>query len=90
MRGKQIVLTADRSLLSNYRDNMLFGFVACMPVEKISKQLYYRVFCPAVPADKVSGEALFAPLGLRRIESSLIDGFGRENVIVAHCDHLEK
>jgi len=90
MKGKKIVLTADRSLMSNYRDNMLFGFVACMPVEKISKQIYYRVFCPAVRADKVTGEALFAPLGLRRIESSLIDGFGRENVIVAHCDHLDK
>ena len=90
MKGKRIVLTADRSLMSNYRDNMLFGFVACMPVEKISKQIYYRVFCPAVPADKFTGEALFAPLGLRRIESSLIDGFGKKNVMIAHPDYLDK
>lgn len=88
--GRQIVLTADRSLMSNYRDNMLYGFIACMPVERISKFLYYHVFCPTVPANTETGETTCAPLGLRRIESSLIEGFGKENVFVAHCDHLEK
>lgn len=88
--GKQIVLSSDRSLMSNYRDNMLFGFVACMPAEKLSKFLYYHVFCPPVPADPVTGEAQLAPLGLRRVESTLIDGFGKENVLVSHSDHLEK
>ncbi len=90
VKGRQIVLTADRSLMSNYRDNMLYGFVACMPAEKISKFVYYHVFCPAVNADPVTGEAELAPLGLRRIESNLMDEFGRENVIISHCDHLEK
>src|SRR5438552_3680804 len=88
--GSQVVLTADRSLMTNYRENMLYGFVTIMPAEKISKFMYYHVFCPAVAADPVTGEAQFAPLGLRRIESSLIDTFGKRNVITAHCDHLEK
>lgn len=88
--GQRIVLTSDRSLMSNYRDNMLFGFVACMPAEKLSKFLYYHIFCPSVPADPRTGEALLAPLGLRRVESSLIDGLGKKDVTLCHCDHLEK
>jgi radical SAM superfamily enzyme YgiQ (UPF0313 family) len=89
-RGRQIVLTTDRSLLSNYRDNMLFGFVACMPAEKLSKFLYYHVFCPSVPADRSTGVVELAPLGLRRIESSLIEEYTKENVIISHCDYLQK
>lgn len=88
--GHRVVLTADRSLMSNYRDNMLFGFVACMPAEKLSKFLYYHVFCPSVPIYRDTGEAMLAPLGLRRVEASLIDGFGQKNVITAHCDYLER
>lgn len=89
-RGRQIVLTADRSLLSNYRDNMLFGFAACMPAEKLPKFLYYHVFCPSVPADRSTGVLELAPLGLRRIESSLIEEYTKENVIISHCDYLQK
>lgn len=88
--GSQIVLTADRSLLSNYRHNMLFGFVACMPAEKLSKFLYYRVFCPSVPADRSTGEVELAPLGLRRIESSLIEEYTKRNVTISHCDYLQE
>lgn len=88
--GREIILTADRSLMSNYRDNMLFGHIACMPVEKISKFIYYHVFCPSVKANPISGEAEVAPLGLRRIESNLLDEFGKDKVILSHCDHIEK
>lgn len=38
-KGRQIVLTADRSLMSNYRQNMLYGFTAVIPAEKLSKFL---------------------------------------------------
>lgn len=88
--GHQIVLTADRSLLSNYRDNMLFGFVACMPAEKLPKFLYYHVFCPSVPTNRSTGALELAPLGLRRIESSLIEEHTKANVIISHCDYLQK
>lgn len=76
--------------MSNYRGNMLFGFAACIPAEKLSKLLYYHLFCPAVGANPATGEAGLAPLGLRRIESSLIDEFGSDQVTTAHCDYLEK
>lgn len=90
VNGRKVVLTADRSLMTNYRDNMLYGFVAIMPSEKLSKFLYYHIFCPAVGYDQLTGAADLAPLGLRRIESSLAEGYGEKNVITAHCDHLEK
>jgi radical SAM superfamily enzyme YgiQ (UPF0313 family) len=69
---------------------MLFGFAACMPAEKLSKFLYYHIFCPSVPADSSNGAVELAPLGLRRIESSLISEYTRNNVIISHCDYLEK
>jgi radical SAM superfamily enzyme YgiQ (UPF0313 family) len=69
---------------------MIYGFLAIMPSEKLSKTLYYHIFCPVVGYDQRTGAADLAPLGLRRIESNLIDGFGAENVILAHCDHLDK
>lgn len=47
MHGKTFVLSADRSLMSPYRDNMLFGFIACMPAEKVNKHIYGQVFCPS-------------------------------------------
>jgi radical SAM superfamily enzyme YgiQ (UPF0313 family) len=90
LNGRNIVLTADRSLSTNYRDNMIYGFLAIMPSEKLSKSLYYHIFCPAVDYDHLTGAADLAPLGLRRIESSLMDAFGAKNVITAHCDHLTK
>ena len=33
LSGKRIVLTADRSLMTNYRGNFLYGFIACGPYE---------------------------------------------------------
>lgn len=47
MHGKTFVLSADRSLMSHYRDNMLFWFIACMPAEKVNKHIYEQVFCPS-------------------------------------------
>jgi radical SAM superfamily enzyme YgiQ (UPF0313 family) len=64
--------------------------LSIFPAEKIPKFVYYHVFCPPGRADAMTGEAQVAPLGLRRVESNLIDEFGKENVIISHCDHLEK
>jgi radical SAM superfamily enzyme YgiQ (UPF0313 family) len=91
MRGRQYVLTADRSLMSHYRDNMLFGFIVCFPAENVPPFMFKQVFCPAVPYDRGTGEADAAPLGLRRIEAGLIQGgFDRKDVIIAHPDHISK
>jgi radical SAM superfamily enzyme YgiQ (UPF0313 family) len=90
MGGKQFVLTADRSLMSHYRDNMLYGFTACFPSEKFHPFMYKVVFCPSVPHDKTTGEAHAAPCGLRRVEGGLIEGFGKNNVFVSEPGYIEK
>lgn len=90
MFGKEIVLTADRSLMTNYRGNFLFGFLACGPYRFETSLAYDHIFCPTVEADPKTGEAKVAQCGLRRLEARLQDGFGRENVFIAHPDHLEK
>ncbi|MEK6964914.1 MAG: radical SAM protein, partial [Thermoproteota archaeon] len=43
------------------------------------------------PISHTNGVADYAPYGLRKVEAGLIrDGFKREDVVVAHPDHLEK
>ena len=64
MSGKRIVLTADRSLMTNYRGNFLYGFIACGPYEVLPEWVFDKVFCPAVESDPVTGEAKVAQVGL--------------------------
>lgn len=91
-KGKKIVLTADRSLMTNYRGNYLFGFIACGPYRFETSMPYDYLFCPTIEADKRTGEAKVAQCGLRRVEASLVNSelFPREDVMIAHPNHLEK
>ena len=90
LAGKRIVLTADRSLMTNYRGNFLYGFIACGPYELLPEWVFDKVFCPAVETDPKTGEAKVAQVGLRRVESALLQGYKREEVFVANPDYLEK
>jgi len=88
-RGTKVVLTADRTLMSEYRGGIFLGFSACIPRGLIPDKLYFSLICPSVPVD---GRAAvrYAPCGLRKIEARLIEEFGREDVIVAHPDRLDR
>ena len=88
MESKKFVLSADSSILSHYRNNLLFGYFAGVPVGKLNPKLYEKIFCPTVKIDKKTGQSLYAPLGLRRIESSLQDYYGKQDVFVAHPYHI--
>ena len=77
LSGKRIVLTADRSLMTNYRGNFLYGFIACGPYEVLPEWVFDKVFCPAVETDPVTGEAKVAQVGLRRVESALHQGYDK-------------
>ena len=90
LAGKRIVLTADRSLMTNYRGNFLYGFIACGPYEVLPEWVFDRVFCPPVETDPVTGEAKVAQVGLRRVESALLQGYDRNEVFVANPDYIEK
>ena len=91
MAGKRIVLTADRSLMTNYRGNFLYGFIACGPYEVLPEWVFDKVFCPSVETDPITGEVKVAQVGLRRVESSLLEGgYKREDVFLAHPEMLHK
>jgi len=93
MRGSSgfpIVLTADRTLMSEYGGGIFLGFSACVPRGLIPDWLYFSLLCPSVEVND-DGSAKYAPCGTRKIEAALLDrGFKKEDVIVAHPEHLEK
>jgi radical SAM superfamily enzyme YgiQ (UPF0313 family) len=88
--GKRIVLTADRSLMTNYRGNFLYGFIACGPYELIPEIIFDRLFCPSVETNKSTGEVKVAQCGLRRIEGSLLKEYNHADIFIAHPELLDK
>jgi radical SAM superfamily enzyme YgiQ (UPF0313 family) len=88
--GYKIVLTADRTLMSEYNGAIFLGFSACIPRGLIPDRLYFSLICPSVEAN-TDGSVKYAPCGIRKIEAALLNnGFKREDIVVAHPDHLEK
>ncbi|MHC1581439.1 MAG: B12-binding domain-containing radical SAM protein [Candidatus Syntropharchaeia archaeon] len=86
--GYKIVLTADRTLMSDYNQNEFLGFAACSP-SFLPVWLFETIFCPSI--EEKNGIVEFAPGGIRKLEASLLEnGFSEEDVVVAHPDHLEK
>lgn len=88
--GYRIVLTADRTLMSEYSGGIFLGFSACAPKGLIPDWLYFSLFCPSVEVNE-DESVKYAPCGTRKIEAALLNhGFQREDVIVAHPEHLYK
>ncbi|PVX26888.1 MAG: radical SAM protein [Candidatus Bathyarchaeum sp.] len=88
--GYKVVLTADRTLMSEYQGGIFLGFSACIPKGLLPDWLYFSAFCPSVPVN-TDGSVKYAPCGTRKIEAALLDyGFKREDVIVAHPEQLHK
>ena len=101
----KIVLTADRTLMSPYRGISLATFFGCAPAldpNRKKSDFWYKILGRQVtpkilfdficnPISHTNGVANFAPYGLRKVEAGLLrDGFKREEVVVAHPDHVEK
>jgi len=88
--GYKIVLTADRTLMSEYNGGIFLGFSACIPRELMRDKLYFSLICPSVETNE-DGSVKYAPCGSRKIEAALLNnGFRREDIIVAHPEHLDK
>jgi len=88
--GFPVVLTADRTLMSEYGGGIFLGFSACVPRGLIPDWLYFSFLCPSVETNS-DGSVKYAPYGTRKIEAALLNnGFKKEDVIVAHPEHLEK
>lgn len=105
MGHPKIVLTADRTLMSPYRGVSLATFFGCAPAvdphrkknsfwyyllkDQVTPKVLFDFICN--PTSHTNGVANYAPYGLRKVEAALLrDGFKREDIVVAHPDHVEK
>ncbi|MEM2915681.1 MAG: radical SAM protein, partial [Candidatus Bathyarchaeia archaeon] len=80
-----IVLTADRTMMSNYHHNEFLGFGATAPPNIVPEWLFQTLFFPRLKTKK--GIPVEAPYGLRKIEAQLLkEGF---EVLTVDPDHLE-
>lgn len=82
--GVKIVLTASDIEMSDFDLNPFMAFAGGFPQFLVQKKLY-----PQLPSN-LDGTAKFAPYGLRKVESLLVDEFGKENVVVTHSSNLYK
>jgi radical SAM superfamily enzyme YgiQ (UPF0313 family) len=74
-----VLLTADRTLMSNYHHNEFLGFGTCAPPNFIPEWLYSYLFFP--PLETSSGRPWTAPYGLRKTEAQLLkEGFKVDTV----------
>jgi radical SAM superfamily enzyme YgiQ (UPF0313 family) len=105
MKYPKVVLSADRTLMSPYRGISLASFFGCAPALDINRKhntFWYHVLGQQVtpkvlfdficnPIEQTNGRANYAPYGLRKVEAALVrDGYTRDQVVVAHPDHIEK
>lgn len=82
----RVLLTADSTLMSDYRHNEFLGFGTCAPPNVIPDWLYRFLFFPPVKAK--DGLTAAAPYGLRKVESQLLsEGF---DVLTVDTGHLGK
>jgi hypothetical protein len=75
-----IVLTADSTLMSDYRRNEFLGFGTCAPSNFLPDFIYRRLFFPPISAK--DGKPVSAPYGLRIVEAQLAkEGLSVETVM---------
>jgi len=82
----EVVLTADRTLMSNYHGNEFLGFGTCAPSNFIPDVLYSYLFFPPIGTN--NGLPTAAPYGLRKMEAQLLkEGF---RVLTVSPQHLRE
>ncbi len=82
----EIVLTADRTLMSDYHKNEFIGFGTCAPPNFLPDWFYAWLFFPSI--ESKNGTPIAAPYGLRKVEAQLLyEGF---NVATVSPNHLKQ
>ncbi len=85
----EVLLTADRTLMSNYHHNEFLGFGTCAPPNFIPEWLYSYLFFPQLKT--INGKPWTAPYGLRKTEAQLLkEGFKVETVSPTHIGNALK
>ncbi len=84
-----VILTADRTLMSDYHANEFIGFGTCAPPNVIPNWLYAWLFFPQIKTEK--GIPVAAPYGLRKVEAKLLsEGFNVQTVAPTHLKNYIK
>ena len=87
-KGYKIVLTADRTLFTDYGGSAAGGFIVCLPSRFIPDLFLRRFLCPPLHSKK--GRAILAPYSLRKVEAYLLaNGFDEDELVVAPPENLE-
>ncbi len=88
MEQAVIVLTADESMMSEFRDFLYNGYAACFPTHLLTESAF-KAFCPPVECYP-DGRAKLAPLPLRLLESILRrSGFRQGEYATIHPKYLD-
>ncbi|MEM3851721.1 MAG: radical SAM protein [Methanomassiliicoccales archaeon] len=84
----RFVLVSDSTLSYDYRNFPLLDFMPCAP-SNVLPGIFYSFLkgqhAPALP----DGRVKYAPYSLRKLEAALLSKFKRNEVVVAHEDHLQ-
>lgn len=83
----RIILTSDRSLISEYRNVPLLSFLGCAPAEWVPAPLF-RLLGPSLPHR--DGLLLRAPYNLRKLQAALLRTFRPGEVAVVHPDRIAR
>ncbi len=87
MKGFDIVITTDRTMMSNHHGKEFLGFMATGPAIGIPEKLWMWIAAPKIKTDSL-GRPKEASYGLRKVEAKLIDaGF---NAAIIDPDYLHK
>ncbi|MEM1742051.1 MAG: radical SAM protein [Desulfurococcaceae archaeon] len=83
----EIVISTDRTMMSNHHGKEFLGFLATGPPFKIPEKIWMWIAAPKVKVDE-HGRPVEAPYGLRKIEAKLIDAGFKASII--DPDHIGK
>jgi radical SAM superfamily enzyme YgiQ (UPF0313 family) len=82
------VLVSDTTLARNYRSVPLLDFLASAPTSALPGSIYSFLKGPPPPDDH--GRSAIAPYSVRKLEACLLKDHRRDEVVVAHEDHLSE
>ncbi|HXW94116.1 MAG TPA: radical SAM protein [Nitrososphaerales archaeon] len=82
----RFVLVSDTTLARNYRSVPLLDFLASAPTSILPERIYNFLKGPPPPSH--DGRAVIAPYATRKLEASVLKFHKREDVVVAHEDHV--
>ncbi len=85
--GYEVVLTTDRTMMTNHHGKEFIGFMTTGPPIGVPEKVWLWISAPKVKVDR-EGKPREAPYGMRKVEAKLIEeGF---NAAIIDPDHLHK